>query len=133
MLGKTDDTESKEMMEQRDAHLKDYDTEIFDDDDFYHQLLREFIERKSNVDPSDPIAMGRQWLEIQRLRSKIKRKVDTKASKGRRLRYDVHTKLVSFMAPQTKGTMPDSSRNELFSSLFGKRQPTETADIALFR
>lgn len=28
----------------------------------------------------------RQWLEIQRLRNKVKRKVDTKASKGRRLR-----------------------------------------------
>lgn len=133
VLGKTEDNENRESLEDHDAHLKDYDTEIFDDDDFYHQLLREFIERKSNVDPSDPIAMGRQWLEIQRLRSKVKRKIDTKASKGRRLRYDVHTKLVSFMAPQAKGTMSDSSRNEIFSSLFGKRQPTETADIAIFR
>ena len=29
--------------------------------------------------------MGRHWLEVDKLRSKIKRKVDTKASKGTRL------------------------------------------------
>lgn len=25
--------------EQSDLHLKDYDSEIFDDDDFYHQVI----------------------------------------------------------------------------------------------
>ena len=29
----------------------------------------------------------RQWLELQKLRSKVKKKVDTKASKGRKIRY----------------------------------------------
>lgn len=50
-----------EIMPEKD-HLKssltDHDTEIFDDDDFYHQLLREFIERKSS-DVNDPIALSR--------------------------------------------------------------------------
>ncbi|MBN3304195.1 AATF protein, partial [Amia calva] len=70
------------------AHLKDLDEEIFDDDDFYHQLLRELIERKTSAaDPNDQVAMGRQWLAIQKLRSKIKRRVDTKASKGRKVRW----------------------------------------------
>lgn len=26
--------------EQSDLHLKDYDSEIFDDDDFYHQVIK---------------------------------------------------------------------------------------------
>ena len=39
-------------------HLKDYDTEIFDDSDFYHQLLRELIEKKTS-DISDPVALSR--------------------------------------------------------------------------
>ena len=39
-------------------HSKDYDDEIFDDDDFYHQLLRELIERKT-MNLSDPIALSR--------------------------------------------------------------------------
>ncbi|KAJ7420109.1 Protein AATF [Pitangus sulphuratus] len=102
-------------------HLKDIDEEIFDDDDFYHQLLRELIERKTtSLDPNDQVAMGRQWLAIQKLRSKIKKKVDRKASKGRRIRYHVHSKLVSFMAPIDHCTMNDDARTELYRSLFGK-------------
>ena len=31
-------------------------------------------------------AFCRQWLEIQKLRGKVKRKVDTRASKGRKVR-----------------------------------------------
>ncbi|KAM3854703.1 protein AATF [Vipera latastei] len=103
------------------AHLKDLDVEIFDDDDFYHQLLRELIERKtSSLDPNDQVAMGRQWLAIQKLRSKIRKKVDTKASKGRKIRYHVHSKLASFMAPIDHCTMNDDARTELYRSLFGK-------------
>ncbi|XP_060613007.2 protein AATF [Anolis sagrei] len=108
------------------AHLKDLDEEIFDDDDFYHQLLRELIERKtSSLDPNDQVAMGRQWLAIQKLRSKIRKKVDTKASKGRKIRYHVHSKLVSFMAPIDHCTMNDDARTELYRSLFGQRTHLE--------
>uniref|UniRef100_A0A8D0C751 Apoptosis antagonizing transcription factor n=1 Tax=Salvator merianae TaxID=96440 RepID=A0A8D0C751_SALMN len=111
------------------AHLKDVDEEIFDDDDFYHQLLRELIERKtSSLDPNDQVAMGRQWLAIQKLRSKIRKKVDTKASKGRKVRYHVHSKLVSFMAPIDQSTMNDDARTELYRSLFGKRENPSGAE-----
>ncbi|XP_065560482.1 protein AATF-like [Artemia franciscana] len=96
-----------------------FDSEIFDDDDFYHQILREFVERKSS-DSSSAAALGRQLLEIQKLRSKSKRMVDTKASKGRRIRYDVHQKLVNFMPPIQKNSMSDEIVNDLFMSLFGK-------------
>ncbi|XP_067394205.1 protein AATF isoform X2 [Emydura macquarii macquarii] len=102
-------------------HLKDLDEEIFDDDDFYHQLLRELIERKtSSLDPNDQVAMGRQWLAIQKLRSKMKKKVDRKASKGRKIRYHVHSKLVSFMAPIDHCTMNDDARHTL--EMFSNRQ-----------
>ena len=33
--------------------------------------------------------------------SQKRRNVDTKASKGRKIRYDIHQKLVGFMAPVT--------------------------------
>lgn len=106
------------------AHLKDLDEEIFDDDDFYHQLLRELIERKtSSLDPNDQVAMGRQWLAIQKLRSKIHKKVDRKASKGRKLRFHVLSKLLSFMAPIDHTTMNDDARTELYRSLFGQLNP----------
>ncbi|KAJ8266385.1 hypothetical protein GJAV_G00129840 [Gymnothorax javanicus] len=113
--------EQEEVVLKTNAHLKDLDEEIFDDDDFYHQLLRELIERKTSVaDPNDQVAMGRQWLAIQKLRSKIKRKVDTKASKGRKVRFHVHSKLLNFMAPIDHSSMSDDARTELFRSLFGK-------------
>ncbi|XP_040496885.1 protein AATF isoform X2 [Ursus maritimus] len=108
------------------AHLKDLDGEIFDDDDFYHQLLRELIERKtSSLDPNDQVAMGRQWLAIQKLRSKIHKKVDRKASKGRKLRFHVLSKLLSFMAPIDHTTMNDDARTELYRSLFGQLRPPD--------
>ena len=103
------------------AHLKDLDEDIFDDDDFYHQLLRELIERKTSAsDPNDQVAMGRQWLAIQKLRSKIKKKVDTKASKGRKVRFHIHSKLVNFMAPVDHSSMSDEARSELYRGLFGQ-------------
>ncbi|QQP55955.1 Protein AATF [Caligus rogercresseyi] len=100
ILGETEDWEEKE------------DPEIFDDGDFYHQLLRELISAKTN-----------NWLEVQKIRSKMKKKagVDTKASKGRKIRYDIHAKLVNFMAPSYVETMADEAKNELYSSLFGQK------------
>ena len=37
---------------------KEYDEEVFDDDDFYHQLLRELIECRS-LASNDPVALSR--------------------------------------------------------------------------
>ncbi|XP_032520042.2 protein AATF [Danaus plexippus] len=96
-----------------------YIPEIFDDSDFYHQLLRELIECKS-ADISDPVQLSRQWIALQQMRSKMKRKVDTRATKGRKIKYVVHNKLVSYMAPEKSITWTDESTNELYNSLFGK-------------
>lgn len=99
---------------------QEYDTEIYDDDDFYHQLLRELIEFKSS-DITDPIQLSKQWIQLQNMRSKMKRKIDTRATKGRRVRYNVHTKLVNFMAPiGVSDNWSDLAKNELYNSLFGK-------------
>lgn len=104
-----------------DEHLKDQDENVFDDGDFYHELLKELIESKSGVDASDSLAVSRQWLQLQKLRAKAKRKVDTRASKGRKVRYAVHPKLVNFMTvqPAVSG-MGDRARNDLFASAFGR-------------
>lgn len=104
---------------------QEYDVEIFDDDDFYHQLLRDLIEYKSS-DVTDPIQLSKQWIQLQNMRKTMKRKVDTRATKGRRIRYNVHNKLVNFMAPITVyDTWTDNAKNELYNSLFGKIKSTE--------
>lgn len=113
--------EEPERQLKANAHLKDADEDIFDDDDFYHQLLRELIEHKTAAaDPNDQVAAGRQWLSIQKLRSKIRKKVDTKASKGRKVKFQIHNKLVNFMAPVDHGELSDKGRSELYRGLFGQ-------------
>lgn len=113
--------EREEAELKANSHLKDVDEDVFDDDDFYHQLLRELIEHKTSVvDPNDQLALGRQWLSIQKLRSKIRKKVDTKASKGRKVKFQTHTKLVNFMAPVDHSTLSDKGRTELYRGLFGQ-------------
>ncbi|KAI9302286.1 apoptosis antagonizing transcription factor-domain-containing protein [Cunninghamella echinulata] len=67
-------------------YLDTYDEEIFDDNDFYQQQLRELIESRM-VDTDDPIASGMRWAASKKQEIKKKKKnIDTKASKGRKLR-----------------------------------------------
>jgi len=111
------DSEDENQSQNKKSH-EEYDSEIFDDDDFYHNLLRELIERKSGSDERQQD----NWLQIQKLRAKSnRRKVDTRASKGRKIRYDIHAKLVNFMAPvvnKMPGQISEEAKNELFNSLF---------------
>ena len=94
---------------RENQHLKDYDEEIFDDQDFYNQLLRELIDRRSS-NISDPIELSRRSIELQKMRIKTKKKVDTKASKGRKIKFEVHKPMVNFMAPIYRSKMPDEAR-----------------------
>lgn len=91
--------------------------EIFDDLDFYQRQLRQLVDSKSEDLTSS--APQSQWLEIQQLKSvKKKKDVDTRASKGRKLRYNVHNKLVNFMTASDDSTWTEDAKNELFKSLF---------------
>lgn len=92
--------------------------EIFDDSEFYHQLLRELIEYKSNTDENQS-EITQKFIELQKVRSKMKKKVDTRASKGRKIRYIVHNKLVNFMPPRDTSEYTDEAKTELYNSLFG--------------
>ena len=59
----------------------DEDEEVFDDTDFYQQLLRDVIESKGG---------GSGQLMAGQRQKKSKKKVDTRASKGRKLRLVVY-------------------------------------------
>lgn len=63
----------------------------------------------------------RQWLQLQKLRSKMKRKIDTRSTKGRKLRYTVHTKLINFMAPNDQLSWSEEAKRDIYNSLFGKK------------
>ncbi|KAJ7743114.1 apoptosis-antagonizing transcription factor [Mycena metata] len=90
------------------------DVDVFDDADFYQQLLRDIIDSRGNA------AGGEDWMSVQK-QKKAKKKVDTKASKGRKLRYEVHEKLQNFMVPvPVPGMWHEEQIDELFSSLMGR-------------
>ncbi|TFK91718.1 TRAUB-domain-containing protein [Polyporus arcularius HHB13444] len=92
------------------------DPEVFDDADYYQQLLRDVIAARGGGD-----GQGEQQWQIQQRERKAKRKktVDTKASKGRKLRYEVHAKLQNFMVPVpvVGGDWHEEQIDGLFSSL----------------
>jgi protein AATF/BFR2 len=95
---------------------------IFDDADFYGTLLQSLITQRGadtaalsalNVSfPSQPWQAARE--------ARTKKPVDTRASKGRKLRYNVHEKLQNFMAPEDRTSWEQRQCDEFFGSLFGK-------------
>lgn len=103
---------------------------IYDDSIFYQTLLRELVEQRMS---SDSLTNGLDTLHIQ-LPSKLslhpvtgmrndknrRQNVDTRATKGRKMRYDVHEKLQNFMAPEDRGTWTTRARDEFFASLLGR-------------
>lgn len=103
------------------------DPTIYDDADFYAQLLRELVDqRMANANQSDglavPIGNGVNGIPGIKDRSlRIKKNVDTKASKGRKMRYTVHEKLQNLMAPEDRGSWGERQRDELFRGLLGRR------------
>ena len=105
------------------------DASIYDDADFYTLLLRELVEQRMadsthTTNGSSNLASLSAALPsaaAARREAKVKKRVDTKASKGRKLRYTVHEKLQNFMAPEDRGTWGERQVDELFGSLLGRR------------
>jgi protein AATF/BFR2 len=101
---------------------------IYTDALFYQSLLRDLVEQR--MSSSDAITNGLDTLHLLPSRDvhpvtgmrkdKVKRDVDTRASKGRKMRFDVHEKLQNFMAPEERGTWTLHARDEFFASLLGK-------------
>lgn len=103
---------------------------VCDDTVFYQTLLRELVEQRMS---SDSLTNGLDTLHIQ-LPSKLslhpvtgmrndknrRQNVDSRATKGRKMRYDVHEKLQNFMAPEDRGTWTTRARDEFFASLLGR-------------
>ncbi|XP_059613984.1 protein Aatf [Phlebotomus argentipes] len=98
-----------------DESGKRISAEIYDDTDFYHEILSELIEAKSSQNLDHNTAENLQ----KKTRNSVKKVVDTKASKGRRIRYVVHKKMINFMAPNPHSSWSDEAKDELFSSIFG--------------
>lgn len=96
---------------------------IFDDADFYSTLLQQLISQRADTSQAaatvnlDNLA-SEPWRAARAAKTK-RLDIDTKASKGRKLRYMVHEKLQNFMAPEDRTNWSDRQCDELFGNLFG--------------
>jgi protein AATF/BFR2 len=96
------------------------DVNIYDDTGFYKLLLNQLVEqRKADVGGVGAAVVTRaQWAVKE---AKMRKVVDTKASKGRKLRYTVHEKLQNFMAPEDRTQWQPEAIDRFFGSLLGQK------------
>ena len=86
------------------------DEEVYDDAAFYQMLLRDF---------TDAANSGNGQAAGVKLQRKVNKNVDRKASKGRKVRYNLHPKLENFMYPEATEDPDGLDVDRLFSSLLG--------------
>ena len=128
------------------AEEYEYDKEIFNDTDFYNFLLKEFLlnnekeidennyEEKSEKEidennyeekrDENGIVEGRYDLTMKYLlnrNTKIKKNIDTKATKNRKIKYDKHEEIINFMVPENN-EQEIKGRNIIINSLFGTKK-----------
>ncbi len=73
--------------------------------------------------PDDPILLGLKRAALkQQQKSKKRRGVDQRASKGRKIRYSVQEKIQNYMAPEPRGSWHSEMSEELFAALFGQHE-----------
>lgn len=79
------------------------------DTDFYAALLNEFLDANTTVAANKLHKAPKQ-----------RKIVDRRASKGRKLRYQIHEKLVNFMAPEEEQRAGYTA--QIFANLFGHKR-----------
>ncbi|KAI8280054.1 Protein BFR2 [Colletotrichum sp. SAR11_240] len=97
------------------------DPEIYDDADFYQLMLKQLVEQRTNDNGSTGAAAQPtvRWAAMKE--AKTKKHVDRRASKGRKMRFNIHEKLQNFMAPEDRRMWEQDAVDRLFGTLFGQR------------
>ena len=120
---------------------QDRDPQIYNDFDFYQAILKDFLATNDSasgssnglnndaddiyVDGAD-LGITQKFLERRRklqeasAAQKVRKEVDRKASKNRKIRYIVHEKIVNFMTPMDNLLLQQSCDN-ILRSLFGQK------------
>ncbi|AMD19214.1 HBR313Wp [Eremothecium sinecaudum] len=92
---------------------------IFDDEDFYRVLLNDLVDKKiANAQQGS----GPHIAITSRSQDKLKKNVDTKASKGRKLNFAIQESITNYEAPVNGGyKWSDEQIDEFFAGLLGQR------------
>ncbi|KAM0322283.1 hypothetical protein ACHAQA_009572 [Verticillium albo-atrum] len=99
------------------------DASVYDDADFYQLLLKELVEQRTSDETAAQASGGAlatvRWAAMKEARTK--KHVDRRASKGRKMRFNIHEKLQNFMAPEDRRGWEQDAVDRLFGTLFGQR------------
>lgn len=109
---RADDADRLGVITTESQETRPMDAEVFDDSDFYAQLLRDLIDNAGIMETGASNAASDALHSRKR-----KRSVDVRASKGRRLRYEVMEKVQNFMPPIPRVTWDEAQTERLFSHL----------------
>ncbi|KAK1285928.1 hypothetical protein QJS10_CPB20g01403 [Acorus calamus] len=118
IIGEVAASEEASTKKDEDA-TGDGDPELLDDSEFYQQLLKEFLES------CDHTSSERAFYALKKLQPKKRKIVDRRASKSRKIRYNVHEKIVNFMAPLPMNLPPMAPK--LFENVFGLKKQEAAA------
>lgn len=129
-----------ELMPDDEKILRERDTGIYNDHDFYQQLLHDFLngtgqegqeeqqqEEAGNQDYlfGADLSLTQKFLakkqQLKEIQLKKKKEIDRKATKGRKIRYVVHDKMQSFMAPE-ENLRALEYRDSILQTMFGRKQ-----------
>ncbi|CCF58288.1 hypothetical protein KAFR_0E01340 [Kazachstania africana CBS 2517] len=92
---------------------------IFDDEDFYRTLLNELVEKKIANSNSTTNSIT---ITTASKNNKLKKNIDTKASKGRKLNYSIQESIANFETPINGGYKWDDQQiDEFFAGLLGQK------------
>ncbi|CAH2353212.1 protein Bfr2p [[Candida] railenensis] len=108
----------KEQNNSKTSSIAELDI-IFDDEDFYRVLLSDLVDKK--VQSSNPASGLTLSLASAQRSQKLNKNIETKASKGRKLRYHIQEPIANFEAPRNGWKWKDEQIDEFFASLLGQK------------
>ncbi|QPG94320.1 rRNA-processing protein bfr2 [Epichloe festucae Fl1] len=97
------------------------DDYIYDDADFYQVLLKELVDQRTVEGSGEQATAVPTVVVTASKEAKLRKQVDRKASKGRKMRFTVHEKLQNFMAPEDRRCWEQGAIDRFFGTLFGRK------------
>lgn len=97
------------------------DEDIYDDADFYQLLLKDLVDQRTVETTSAQTGAVPSVMLTAAKEAKVRKNVDRKASKGRKMRFTVHEKIQNFMAPEDRRSWEQAAVDRFFGALFGRK------------
>lgn len=97
------------------------DENIYDDADFYQLLLKELVDQRTVETSGEQNSALPSIMVTAAKEAKMRKVVDRKASKGRKMRFTVHEKLQNFMAPEDRRSWEQEQISRFFGTLLGQK------------